>query len=114
MSRHPAIDLSAVEGSGPLWGMASDDLNATLIAWPPGRGVAEHVNEERDVLVVVLRGSGTITIDGEPVQTEAPYACLIPKGSRRAIVAGGGGIRYLTTHLRRPGLQVGRFGPPAR
>lgn len=114
MSPHPAIDLSAGEGSGPLWGMASDDLNATLLAWPPGRGVAEHVNEERDVLVVVLGGGGAITIDGEPVQVDAPCACLIPKGSRRAIAAGAEGIRYLTTHLRRAGLQVGRFGPPAR
>jgi hypothetical protein len=46
-------------------GMASTDLNATLLAWPPGHEVAEHVNAELDVLVIVLDGHGSATIDGE-------------------------------------------------
>lgn len=36
--------------------MASTDLNATLLSWPPGYEVAEHVDAELDVLVVVLDG----------------------------------------------------------
>ncbi|MGN6170262.1 MAG: hypothetical protein ACTHQQ_19140 [Solirubrobacteraceae bacterium] len=39
---------------GPVWGAASADLNATVLEWRPGNGPAEHVNEERDVLYVVL------------------------------------------------------------
>ncbi len=42
---------------GPAWGAASDDLNATLLVWGPGEGPPEHVNEERDVLMVVVAGS---------------------------------------------------------
>lgn len=38
------VDLLRLSGAGPLWGMASGDLNATLLAWPPGHGVAEHTN----------------------------------------------------------------------
>ncbi|MFN8185877.1 MAG: cupin domain-containing protein [Gaiellales bacterium] len=109
-SQLEAVDLSAGDGAGPLWGIASEDLNATLLAWPPGAGVAEHVNEERDVLVVVLAGTGTLTVDGVSVAVAAPAACVIPKGTRRAFHAGETGIRYLTAHLRRPGLQLGRFG----
>jgi len=41
-----------LQGSGPVWGTASEDLNATLLSWQAGGGPPEHVNEERDVLVV--------------------------------------------------------------
>ena len=58
------VDLAALAGSGPLWGMASDDLNATLLEWRDGEGVAEQVNEERDILVVVLSGAGTLRVGG--------------------------------------------------
>ena len=34
------VDLLSTTGTGPVWGMASNDLNATLLAWPPGHDVA--------------------------------------------------------------------------
>jgi len=37
------IDLLGGSGVGPLWGMASTDLNATLLVWPPHHEVAEHL-----------------------------------------------------------------------
>ena len=103
------VDLAAGSGEGPLWGMASDDLNATLLAWPPGGGTPEHVNAERDVLVVVLAGGGTVTVGDERQIVAAHQAILVPRGSLRSISAGSEGIRYLSVHLRRPGLQLGRF-----
>jgi hypothetical protein len=45
------------ETEGPIWGAESQDLNATLLTWRAGSGSPEHVNAERDVLVVVLDGS---------------------------------------------------------
>src|SRR5205085_9358391 len=47
---------------GPVWGAASADLNATLLEWPAEQGPAEHVNDQRDVLYVVLTGSVTLTV----------------------------------------------------
>src|SRR5436190_18069333 len=91
---------------GPLWGTASDDLNATLLAWPPGEGPPEHVNEERDVLVVCLAGSGTIVVDDAEEQLVPEHALVVPKGTSRRIVAGADGIRYLTAHVKRPGLEI--------
>ena len=51
------VDLGAGSGPGPVWGAAGADLNATLLVWPPGHAMPEHVNEDRDVLVVVVAGS---------------------------------------------------------
>ena len=100
------VDLAAGEDSGPLWGMASDDLNATLLAWPAGGAVAEHVNAELDVLVVVLAGSATVTIDDARHELSAPATILIPRAARRAIRAGEDGVRYLSVHRRRGPLQI--------
>jgi quercetin dioxygenase-like cupin family protein len=64
------------------------------------------VNAERDVLVVGVAGSGTLTVDGEAHPCGAGTATLVAKGSTRRIVAGAAGIRYLTVHLRRGGLSI--------
>ena len=69
-------------------GTETEDLNATLLAWPPGGGPPEHINEERDVLLVLLGGTATVTIDGEPQLVDAGQAITIEKGSARRIAAG--------------------------
>jgi quercetin dioxygenase-like cupin family protein len=102
------VDLLAGDGRGPLYGAATEDLNVTLLAWRPGDHVAEHVNGERDVLLVVLAGGGTLTIDGADAELRTGVATVIPKGARRGIVAGPAGVRYLTSHLRRGGLTISR------
>jgi mannose-6-phosphate isomerase-like protein (cupin superfamily) len=94
---------------GPVWGAESADLNATLLEWSAGEGPPEHVNESLDVLYVFLTGSATLTVDGEPRDLEAEEATIVDKGARRALVAGPNGVRYLTAHVRRGGLQLKRF-----
>jgi len=91
---------------GPVWGAESDDLNATMLVWPAGDGPAEHVNDSRDVLYVVLSGSATLILDGEPRRLRAGDALIVDKGVRRALVAGADGVRYVAAHLRRGGLQI--------
>jgi quercetin dioxygenase-like cupin family protein len=99
----------AAAAGGPVWGAASADLNATLLEWPPGQGPAEHVNEERDVLYVVLAGSVTLSVDGDARELGTGEAAIVEKGSRRALVAGRDGARYLTAHVRRGGLELKRL-----
>jgi quercetin dioxygenase-like cupin family protein len=106
------VDLLAGDGRGPLWGTASADLNATLLAWPPGEGTPDHVNADRDVLVVVVDGDGMVELDGDGLRVRRGSCILVEKGRRRRIVAGDSGIRYLTAHVRRGGLQVGRVRRP--
>ena len=94
------------EGSGPLWGTASEELNATLLQWRAGEGPPEHVNEERDVLVVVLAGSATVSADGDEHELTVGDVTIIAKGRRRKIAAGREGVRYLSVHRRRAPLQI--------
>jgi len=106
----PVVDLAAGEGRGPVWGTAVEDLNATLLAWDPGDGPAEHVNLARDVLYVLVAGGGMLTLDGERHVVRAPSAFVVEKGRSRALLAGVDGIRYVTAHLKRPPLQIGPVG----
>jgi quercetin dioxygenase-like cupin family protein len=94
------------ERNGPIWGTASEDLNATLLSWRPGAGPQEHVNSGRDVLVVVLAGSATLSTDDDEHELTVGEVAIIAKGRRRKISAGRNGVRYLSVHRRRPPLLI--------
>ena len=100
------VDLLASSGSGPVWGIASADLNATLLVWPPGHVIAEHRNDERDVLLVTVEGSMDAVVGGRTHHLSRASALLIDKGTRRTLLAGPNGVRYLSIHLRRGPLQI--------
>jgi quercetin dioxygenase-like cupin family protein len=98
------VDLTALDGRGPAWGTASEELNATLLVWRAGEGQPEHVNAERDVAVVALAGSGTLTVDGAEHPLEEGWLAIVPRGATRSLVAGPQGLRCVTVHRRRGGL----------
>ena len=100
------VHLLERAGRGPVWGAESDDLNATLLAWPAGEATPEHVNDERDVLLVVVSGGGSLEVDREAHELAAGDAVIVPKGAGRRLAAGPHGIRYLSVHRRRGGLQI--------
>jgi quercetin dioxygenase-like cupin family protein len=81
-------------------------LNATLLSWRAGAGPPEHVNGERDVLVVVLAGSATLRTDEGERELAVGEATIIAKGQRRKISAGRNGVRYLSVHRRRSSLLI--------
>jgi quercetin dioxygenase-like cupin family protein len=91
---------------GPVWGLASEDLNATLLVWNAGEGSPEHVNDERDVLIFVAEGSADITIDGDAHELVHGEALIVGKGRRSKLLAGPSGVRYLSAHLRRGPLEI--------
>ena len=112
MARPPTepvvADLLAPSGRGAAWSATSADLNLNVVVWPPGGGVDAHVNAERDVLWVVLEGSGEVTIDGAVHGVCAGWGALVPAGAERALRAGPEGIRYVSAHRRRqPGIALG-------
>ena len=86
--------------------MASSDLNATLLAWPAGHCVEEHVNAEVDVLLIVLAGDGVVTIGDRRLPLTRGAAVLIEKGIARSVRAGETGIRQLSVHNRRGPLRL--------
>ena len=100
------VALSAGDGpGGVVWTLqASQDLNANLVRFGPGRGVGEHVNDDVDVLLLGVSGSGIVGVDGEEHALEAGSLVFVPKGSRRSVRGATEGFAYLTVHTRR--------GPP--
>jgi hemerythrin-like domain-containing protein len=101
-------DAGTVRDSGPVWETESEELNATLLDWRAGEGPAEHVNNERDVLVVVLAGSAIVRMEDDERELAVGEATIITKGRLRKISAGREGVRYLSVHRRRPPLQIAR------
>jgi mannose-6-phosphate isomerase-like protein (cupin superfamily) len=97
---------------GPEWGTATDDLNATILQWPPGAGPPEHVNEQADVVLVVLDGQAVLALDGEARHVAAGDVVVLERGRRRHLTAGPGGVRYLTVHRRRGGLEIATMPRP--
>jgi quercetin dioxygenase-like cupin family protein len=110
VSRFEAVDAGAVDvsGDGVQWALAgSDDLNANLVALGPDGEIGEHVNDAVDVLVVVLAGAGSMTVEDDRHPLAAGGVVLVPRGARRRIDAGDDGLRYLTVHRRRGPLAIG-------
>ena len=89
---------------GAIWSHAGSDLNANFVLFDEGQSVAEHVNDEVEVLIVALLGSGFIDIDGRHLTLAPGEVLTIPKGARRAMGSAGGQFGYLTCHRRRAGL----------
>ena len=104
-------DLGAVPlagADGVVWSLDErHDLNANLVRLSPGGAVGEHRNDEVDVLVVVLAGSGTLVVDGEPVALAADRIVAVPRGTRRSIRASDDeGLLHLTVHRQRGPLTI--------
>ena len=110
------VDLVAVArsvaGRGPAWTRRSEDLDANLLVFGAGEGVAEHVNAEVDVLLVGVAGEGVVAVDGRRLPLRAGQAILVPKGARRATLGRGDRFAYLTCHRRRPSLRPSSEGRP--
>ncbi len=101
------VDLEALARHGvgsTAWAHQSMDLNVNLLVLASRERVGEHRNDEVDVLLVILAGDGTITVEGSVYPVRTGHALVIPKGTRRAVSAGDSHLTYLTCHRRRGGL----------
>lgn len=102
------MDLAALargrEQSGVAWAYGGTDLNANLLIFDADDGVAEHVNDEVDVLFVGVVGIGVVEVNGQRQEIRSGQVLVIPKGARRAIRGVTDHFAYLTCHRRRAGL----------
>ena len=107
--RHePTTDLDAVpDVGGVVWSASPDGVHVNLVVLAPGGTIGGHVNDSLDVLIVVLAGGAVLTVDGTDNVLEPHRACVVPRGSRRGVAAGGTGVRYLTIHAARGPLGIG-------
>jgi quercetin dioxygenase-like cupin family protein len=73
--------LAAATHNGPLWSIASGQLNAKLLRLSHGQAIPAHVTSAVDVLLVVLAGQGSITIDADTYTLIPGYVVVIPCGA---------------------------------
>jgi quercetin dioxygenase-like cupin family protein len=98
----------ASDCAGVIWALdTSRELNANLVRFDAGQGVEEHVNDEVEVLVVGVSGSGIVTVDQQEHLLSVGILVFIPKGARRSTVSASEDFAYLTVHRRRRPLQIG-------
>ncbi|MFF4249599.1 hypothetical protein ACFY1L_00100 [Streptomyces sp. NPDC001663] len=98
--------------AGVLWKLTESgrQLDANLVRLTPGCHVAPHAEPDLDVLLLVVSGEGVLGAGpgDEPRPLTTGTLLWLPHGSTRSITSGGDGLAYLTVHVRRPGMQIGR------
>src|SRR5438105_12935497 len=111
------VDLGAVstgDVDGAVWSLPhGGELDANLVRLGAGAAIDEHCNEEVDVLVLVRSGDGEVVVGGKAHQISRGHLVLIPRGSRRAIHAGGHGLIYMSIHRRRGPIPLPTVRRPA-
>ena len=113
MKEQRSVDLGEIAGSatgreGAVWTLeGSGDLNANLVRFEAGGGVGEHVNDEVDVMIVGVSGSGFVGVDGEEHPLSNGVMVFVPKGARRFTRSTSEGFAYLSIHRRREPLRIG-------
>lgn len=105
------VDLARLwrtaSGNGVLWSLASSrEQNVNLVRLEPGAQIGEHVNNEVEVVLAVLEGSGQVTVNGLATPLWPSTLAYLPRGVRRTIRAGPEPLVYLSMHRRREGLRV--------
>ena len=99
---------SSAEREGVVWALeGSGDLNANLVRFEAGGGVGEHVNDEVDVLIVGVSGSGLVSVDGEEHTVSNGVMAFVARGTRRSTRATSEDFAYLSIHRRRGPLRIG-------
>lgn len=88
-------------GDGVHWGIESADLDVNLVHLDPLSRVETHLNNEVDVVILVLGGSGWMWL-GDDEHRLGPHALVLaPRTIARSIAAGRDGITYVSMHRRR-------------
>lgn len=102
------VVASAGDRAGVIWALkASGDLNANLVRFGVWQGVGNHINDEVDVLIVGVSGSGIVQVDDEEHALGTGTLVFVPKGARRSTWGITAGFAYLTVHRRRGPLRIG-------
>lgn len=99
------VDCQSVTGTaGAIWGIETDDLDATVVRWNEGKGVNLHTNNEVDVVMIVISGEGNAIVGNEQLHLHEGVMVIIPKTVERSIIATKGALTYINVHKRKKKL----------
>jgi mannose-6-phosphate isomerase-like protein (cupin superfamily) len=102
---YDVVDLDALEGEGPggmvrklRRALGAQAFGFNYFTIPPGVEGREHDHEAsgQEEVYFVVRGGGTMRIDGEPVELRPGRFVRVDPASRRVPVAGPEGLEFLT------------------
>lgn len=96
--------LAQAPHDGPIASITSAQLNVNLLRLQPGDAIAEHVNAEVDVLLVVIGGAGELTVDGAAWPLRAGQLVVVPRATARSLRCTDAPLVYVSCHQRRGGL----------
>jgi uncharacterized protein (DUF2249 family) len=101
-----AAAIGDPEAIGAVWTLPARerDLDANIIALPPGGTIESHAGPDLDVLIHVLAGSGELVTEVHTIPLDTGAMVWLPRRSLRRFVAGPTGLRYFTVHRRRTAL----------
>lgn len=96
------------EAAGSIWKLApgTRDLDSNIIALPADGEIAQHIGPDRDVLILVLEGTGQLHTEQDSIALSPGNLLWLPAQSQRRFTAGADGLRYLTVHQRKPTLNI--------
>lgn len=110
---HTIVDSASVEKQhgilkrmGPALGVSAFGINQLEI--PPGAEAFGHDHEKdgQEEVYVVIRGGGTIRVDGTEETIAPGQYIFIPPGTHRQMVAGDEGLTWIGV-----GCQPGAYSP---
>lgn len=101
---------SAGAGAEVRWkiDLAERDLDSNLVALAPDAEISAHAGPSIDVMMIIVGGHGTVTTGAAGVPVRSGDIVWLPKHAQRGVRAGSAGLRYLTVHTHKTGLQIGR------
>ena len=104
-----AASVAAPDERGAVWRLSEPTrhLDANVVAVPPGASIDPHVGPDEDVLWHVVAGGGTLSTDDGDVELAPGAVVWLPRRTQRSVTAGSEGLRYLSVHRRKSGLQIG-------
>jgi quercetin dioxygenase-like cupin family protein len=105
MASYSVVDVNVLEGEGP--GGAVRKVRRALGARAFGfnyfalpAGVVGHEHDEsrsgQEEVMVIVKGSGTLTVDGEEIALEPGVFVRIDPEARRCPTAGPDGLEFVT------------------
>lgn len=93
----PAIEVFAGAFAKVRRALGTNAFGLNEVRMPPGFAGPEHDEAAtgHEEVYVVLDGSGTVTVDGDPLTVGAGDYVRVDVASQRQVVAGDQGLRFL-------------------
>lgn len=102
---HAVVAAMTAATEGVLWRLGEPDrqFDAQLMHLPTGGGTGRCTDVDRDVLLIVVSGSGVLATEDGCLPLGVGTVVWLPRGAIRRLRAASAGLAYLTVRSRHAG-----------